>query len=99
LPLAATVYTNQAPLNAPDAASKVPYNGWSNKGLREFNRLCEVIAEERIAFPNYDAQYSAWAAQFCKQRASKRKRREVVAVYNELDAFVIVASSQPPLED
>jgi hypothetical protein len=92
------VYTNQAPPNAPDDVSKVPYNGWSNQGLQEFNRLCEAIAEERKAFPHFDAQYSGWAAQFCKQRASKRKRREVVSVYNKLDAFAGVASSQPPLE-
>jgi phage tail protein X len=92
------VYTNQAPPNAPHDASKVPYNGWSNQGLREFNRLCEAIAEERKAFPHFDAQYSVWAAQFWKQRASKRKRRQVVSVYNKLDAFAGVASSQPPLE-
>ena len=99
LPLPDTVYTNQAQPITPDATSKVPYNGWSNKGLLEFNRVCETIKEERIAFPNYDSQYLAWATQFHMQRASKRKRREVVAVYNELDAFVSVASLQPPLED
>jgi hypothetical protein len=99
LPLPDTEYTNQAPPITQDDTSKVPYNGWSNKGLLEFNRLCETIAKERIAFPNYDAQYSAWATQFHMQRASKRKRHEVIAVYNKLDAFVSVASLQPPLED
>ena len=55
---------------------------WSNKGLLEFNQLCcEAIAEERKAFHHFDAHYSAWAVQFCKQRVcSKCKRREVVAV-------------------
>ena len=65
---------------------------WSNKGLLEFNQLCcEAIAEERKAFHHFDAHYSAWAAQFCKQHVcskckrkqrvcSKCKCREVVAI-------------------
>ena len=99
LPLPETVYTNQAPPITPDDSSKVPFNGWSNKGLLEFNRLCETIAEQRKGFPLFDTRYSEWAATFGNQRVSKRKRRAVVAVYNELDAFAGVASSQPLLED
>jgi hypothetical protein len=94
-PLPDTVYTNQAPPVTHNAnGCKVPYNGWSNKGLVEFNRICKKLKAERETFPLFDTHYSDWAAQFCKPRASKRKRHAVIA-----STMNWMAATQPPLED
>lgn len=93
------MYTNQAPpVTHDDDGCKVPYNGWSNKGLIEFNRICKKIVAQRETFLLFDTHYSDWATQFSKPRASKRKRRAVIAVYNELDVIAGVAATQPPLD-
>jgi hypothetical protein len=77
-----------APADKTDKTIKVPSNGWSNEGLKLFNDVCRSIIEDRAACPNFDEDYMEWAKTMQQAAAgSKRKRREVVAVYNELGLF------------
>jgi hypothetical protein len=82
-------FTKAHPGPAPaDRTIKVPSNGWSNEGLTLFNDVCSSIIEDWAACPNFDEDYMEWAKTMQQVEAgSKRKRREVVAVYNELGLF------------
>jgi hypothetical protein len=85
--LAAAAFTKKAnaQLTAAEKAAKVLFNGWSNEGLLLFNDVCKSITKDRIDCPNFDDQYKGWAQQYlASNQSSKRKRREVVAVFNEL---------------
>jgi hypothetical protein len=79
-------FTKAHPGPAPaDKKIKVPSNGWSNEGLTLFNEVCDSIIEDRAACRNFDENYREWAKTVQQATAgSKRKRRQVVAVYNEL---------------
>jgi hypothetical protein len=72
-------------------------DGWTNQGLMlVFNKVFKETEQDRIDCPNFDDNYAAWAAQFVKsKRPARRKRREVVAMYNTLSAFSIAANTNP----
>jgi hypothetical protein len=75
---------------------KVPFNGWANEGLLVFNSVCEESKQDRMDCADFDDNYATWATQFVqRKRPSKRKRRDVVAVYNELSAFSVTDATNP----
>lgn len=90
IPTAAFTKKGKTELTAAEKAAKVPFNGWSNEGLLLFNEVCDSITKDRIDCPDFDDQYKGWAQQYlASNQSSKRKRREVVAVFNELGTFSI----------
>jgi len=40
-----------------DANGSVKYSGWNDKGLQQFNELCEVVNENRTKFPEFNKNY------------------------------------------